>query len=105
MQLLRHQAIQPWPLARGLLRDTLDDSKRLQLQRPMRPLRLSLLVDLVEDGEGGGTQLGARGPCPAQLPAPGTAVAQLEARRGTVACNNKGVMGGLLIDADITGLC
>ena len=49
-------------------------------------LRLPLLVDLVEDGEGGGTQLGARGPCPAQLPAPGTAVAQLEAGRGTVAC-------------------
>ena len=68
-------------------------------------LGLPLLVYLVEDGEGGGAQLGARGPRPAQLPAPGTAVAQLEARRGTVACNNKGVMGGLLIDADTTGLC
>ena len=52
---------------------------------PAALLRLPLLVDLVEDGQGGRAQLGT-GPGPAQLPAARAGVAQLEPSRGTVAC-------------------
>ena len=61
---------------------------------PAALLRLPLLVDLVEDGQGGRAQLGT-GPRPAQLPAARTGVAQLEPSRGTVACRDtEGQYGG-----------